>query len=297
MSSINDYINALAKKAGVPADNAGLKELLTNAELAKINVPTELETLLDSGLHSIESAKNSKEVRDAMKAQILNGVDADVDAGISETELFDDSIRAELAAEKITGKRIRLYSAKVNAKIKELQAAKSQAAPGDKAEFTKTINDLKESLAAQTTAHNQAIEALKKGHAAERTSDMIKSQLSSYQYGLGVESDVALTTAQALIDKQLNSKQAKLINENGSLVILSSDGTKFFNEKNIEVSAKDFIEGAIAPILKKSDGTPPKTQAANNGSQQSRNNGNSDFIPNEAALEAIREQKQQFANS
>jgi hypothetical protein len=292
MSSINDYINALAKKAGVPADNAGLKELLANAELVKINVPAELETLLDSGLHSIESAKNSKEVRDAMKAQILNGVDADVDAVISESE-FDEVLRTEIAAEKNTGKRIRL----VAQKIKELEAGKAKAATGDKAEFQKTINDLKASLAAQTAAHNAAVETIKKGHAGELTSFMVKNQLASYQYGLGVETDVALTTAQALIDKNLASTNSQLINENGNLIVRKNDGTEFYNEKNVKVSAKDFIEGAIAPILKKSDGTAAKAQPANNGSQQSRNNGNSDFIPNEAALEAISEAKKQFANS
>ncbi len=54
-----EIFNTLFQKAGLPADHAAVKAFLASAELANIQVPDELVTALDSGLLSIEAAKNN----------------------------------------------------------------------------------------------------------------------------------------------------------------------------------------------------------------------------------------------
>lgn len=292
MSTVSDFINILAQKAGIPADNASLKDVLAHADLAKITLPDELEASINANLHTIESAKNNKDVRKVLQAQILNGVDSEVNQLMDDLG-FDDVVKAELLAEKNSVKRAKLAAKRAI----ELNAEKAGGTKEDKSELTKTINDLKLAISNQTTAHNAAMEQLKSEHNNNLTSFMVRNKLATYEYGLPVnDADVKLETAQVLLNKALQTKQAKLVNENNMLKLLAQDGTQFFNEKNMPVSVDDFIMGAITPILKKSD-SGNKPASTNGFQQQPPPQHKEGFSPNQAAIDAINAQLGTFATS
>lgn len=280
MKTVLDLINHIAIKAGIPSDDDTLKGLLSNAELTKAVVPDEFSTKIESGLHTIESAKNNKDIRDAMRAQILNGADAEMNALMDELE-FDDDTKATMLAEKLTTKRPRLIALQV----KQLESAKA-AGKGDKGELQTKINELQLQLTNIAKERQAEIAKLNDEKENEIKGLFLRNKLASYNYGLGLEdNEIMVDTAQTIIDKALATNQAKVVRVNGQLQLVANDGTEYFDKAtNMKKSIDDFFAGALAPILKKSEAaTPTKTVFK----------ANENFTPNQAVLDRIAEQKLQ----
>jgi hypothetical protein len=78
-SNFGQLISHLAKKAGLPEDDAQLINLLSNAELTKVVVPQELYNSIDNKLLNVDDAKNNHPLIKAHYfAQAYNGLDSEV---------------------------------------------------------------------------------------------------------------------------------------------------------------------------------------------------------------------------
>lgn len=254
MPSLGDLLNKLAQKAGIPADNEQLKTLLTNPELSKLTLEDTLSEKIEAGLYDLDAAK--AKLRPVLKAEILNGVDAEVMASLPEFEFDADSI-SEIKAIDSTTKRIKA----IGAKIKDLESKKSGANKGDKEQYTAQINDLKAQLANAMTAKEQEIASIKQQADSELTQFALRSQLASYAYALdNVPKDVNVLTANQLLSQSLSSDQAEVVYDKttGQMKLVKKDGTDFYDNTNTKVDAKTYVERVLAKnnMLKVSDPNP-----------------------------------------
>jgi len=271
MATINDLINSLAQKAGIQPDNQGLKDLLTNAELSKVTVAPELATAIESNLLTMDSAKNNSVLKAHYFAQSLNGVDSEVGRIMDESGL-DDTTKAEILAEKSTPKRVVLLTQK----IKALEEAKSGATgKGDKVELQNAINALNAEKSTLIKDHAAVIERIQGEHQGQMTSMMVKNTLSTYNYALGdLPPEIKLDTAFSVIQKALQSEGAKVISENGTLRLVTNDGTDYYDKQQNKRDFSQFVEATLAQnkLLKTAEGgsgngATPQQNATLPGSQ------------------------------
>lgn len=246
--TLGTYFNELAKKAGLPSDNKALKDFLSTAELATINIPDELTDKMDEGLHNIDSAAANPKVRTKVTGETFSALNARIDKIVNDYNL-DDAFKVQLLAEGNSYNRIEL----VTAKIKELESQKAGASKGEKSELQKEINDLK---AAQSKMQKDSSDQLadeKAKSQAEIEEMRLETILSRYNYALGnIDPELKIITASAAVKKALAEGGAKFITDPinpKSLKLVANDGTDYYDKGNNKKDIKSFIEGAIAPIL------------------------------------------------
>lgn len=255
MPALGTVLNdLLTKKAGVPVDHQALKDILSNAELTKINLPDDIVNLMNENLHTLDSAK--PKLKTGIFKEALNGAEAVID-GILNEDQYDETTKAEFKAEQNTYNKIKLLAAK----IKAAEAAKQGATKGEKSELQNSINELKAERAKEVKAFNDQITSLKSQHQEEMNNAFIENTLARYTYALGdIDPEVKVLTAKGVLNKALAEAGAKIINDPANpsrRILVSSDGSEYYDKKtNLKSDLKSFLEGAIAPIL--STKTPEK---------------------------------------
>jgi len=132
MPTIGELINNLTQKAGISADDADLKSLLASPELANIKVPDTLSAAIDSGLLSIDAAKNNHpDIKKKYFADAYDGMDKQLLALVA-NDTFDQADIDEIKAEKSTSKKAELI-------VTKLKAAKASAKGADKDEINRQL--------------------------------------------------------------------------------------------------------------------------------------------------------------
>lgn len=206
-------MNSLAKKIGAET-NQDLITLLANSTFAQTEIPDALATLLDTGLMSLDGAKNSAELLNHFKATTLSGIDTDImDWAKSK------GLETEYAAEKSTYKRLKNLIAKTNALIEE---AKKQGGGTEKdAEVKRLTEQLQklqtEQIAAIATKDNE-IAALKASHAKQTMDMLVTAALAGKNYANDkVAQEANINYARFVIESALKEKGAIIVNDNGTL--------------------------------------------------------------------------------
>ena len=140
---LGDLLNKLAAKIGSQNDQ-DLIDLLSSAEIAHVDVSDELAQRFDTGLMSLDGAKNNRDVLNHLKPIILKAAD-DTFAILAEKY----GIANEMQAEQSTYKKIDLLENALSAKMKDLEqrAQSASATKGEEASrLTKQIEQLQNFL-------------------------------------------------------------------------------------------------------------------------------------------------------
>lgn len=252
---IGELINNLAAKAGVPTDNAELKSLLASPELANITVPEVLVTSIDSGLLSIDAAKNNHpDIKKKYFADAYDGMDKQLIALVA-SDTFDQADLDEIKAEKSTSKKAELI-------VTKLKAAKSQAKGADKDEINRQL------AAAHEVARlaKAEVETVKNSYETQisdiRKQAAIKAVFGNYKTIYDdLPQAVKTATMEALINQGLQDKNAELkTDEHGNLQLVSKDGSNVFGDNHVQLTPQSFLDKTFAPVLKK---VAPQQPAAN----------------------------------
>lgn len=242
--NLGDFLKTIAAKSGIESTNKDLQAILDSPSLMGQEVPDELATQIQGNLFTIEAAKNNPTLINHFRAAHFNGVDAELNGAFDELSL-EDSVRAELANEKSTPKRVRLAVKK----IAELERAKIGASKGDKAELQKEIDTLNGKLRSQLETFEKEKNTLIEKHSNELLDNDVNTILSGYKLALPDEMDVVLklNTAKSVVNKYLDEKDAKLVRDNGSLKVLrKSTGLDYYDDSNHnKVELKSFIDTAL----------------------------------------------------
>ena len=259
MPLIGELINNLAQKAGIQSDNADLKALLSSPELAAINVPDEVATIIDKNLLSLEAAKNNHpDIRNKYAADFYDGIDRQL-MNLIATDTFDQQDLDEIKAEKSTTKKQELI-------ISKLKAAKGKAKGADKEEINKLLAEANE----QARLAKLEVETVR----AEKDNELkgfkkkiaLNAELNNFKTiydDLGPKAK--LVALQALVDSTLQDNKANFqVDEEGNLQLLRNDNTNVFGSDNVLITPKKFLETTLAPILKvsgpKPDANPTQRQ-------------------------------------
>jgi len=254
MPTIGELINNLTQKAGIPADDADLKSLLASPELANIKVPDTLSAAIDSGLLSIDAAKNNHpDIKKKYFADAYDGMDKQL-LQLVATDTFDQADLDEIKAEKSTSKKAELI-------VSKLKAAKAQAKGADKDEINRQLAAAHE-VARLAKAEVEAVKNTYEGKIKDiQLKAAIKAVFGNYKTIYDeLPASVRAASMEAIIIQGLQDKNAELkTDEHGTLQLVSKDGSNVFGENHVQLTPQSFLDKTFAPILKVSG--PPKPAA------------------------------------
>lgn len=258
--TLGDLLNTLAAKIG-EQNNQSLVDLLSSSDIAQYEVADDFAQGLDTGLMSLEGAKNNREVLNHLKPIILKAAD-DKFAILAEKYGIADAVQAEPS----TYKKIDLLANALSAKLEdaEKRAASNHSTQGEEnAKLTKQIGELQKQLATIVATKDNELAEFKKETAKQQLDLLVNSELNGKRYANQDLGDTNVTIARTLIEKALQEQHATLVNDNGTLRLKQSENPSldYIDSGYKTVTFSDFANRILADkhLLEVTD------EPANNG--------------------------------
>lgn len=274
MPNLSELFSTLCQRAGVKIDNPELVAILSNPEISKVPVPDALKVSIESGLHTLESARTvlKKEIENAVRAEAYNGVDAEIYGLASEHGLPDEFVDTLKPKDMKTSQRLKA----VAAKIKELAESKVGATGKDKKDLVDQIDALKLEQGKLAKAHQDALNASKAGFEKEINDMAINSHVGRYAYNTedGTPVELKAMYVRSELDKKLAELEATPIYDKttGKIKLTKADGTGVFDASNNPIDFYGISDSIVAE--KKLIQTSKGSQGNNgNGNQDSKGSG------------------------
>jgi len=258
-----DLLKSLLTKAGI--EKAEIDKVLAEPKIADVDIADDVASATDKALLSLTVAKTHPEIvtalKAAAKAELYNGLDAEINDVMTEIGLTDEQ-RADIMAEKSSTKRAALLAKKV----KEYEAASHKGSSNaDKKELVDKVNALLAEKTKLQKEHADALAAKDADIATKLLNKDLEFDLLGFNYALPKDtpSSVKLAAARASLDRRLLEKKLKVVIENGVKKVVREDGTDYHDDTNKPVSYNDFISGALAQdnLLAASDPADPADPA------------------------------------
>lgn len=239
---IGEFLNTMAAKLGAQ-QNPHLVSLLANNQLTQAEIHDDLANLLNTGLMSLDGAKNNSDVQNHFKPIILKGVDERLDA-IAKQFGFE----TELAAEKSTYKRAEIIASKMQALIDAEKNKNGQ--PSEKEnQLNQQLQQLQSQLQTAIAAKDGEIAQLKQAHESQLLSMLIDAELGDKPYANdAIPRNVNVMTARNLVDAMLKEKGVIAINDNGTLRLkqAANPTLDYMDEGFKPVSFSSFADKVLA---------------------------------------------------
>lgn len=279
MAKINvaNFLKELAEKAGIDSNDTALIDVLSHAELNRIELPNEVTGAINRSLLSLSDAKNNHPaIKSHYFAEVMSNVDRALTDAYRELDL-DQATIDELNAERSSTKRVALLATKM-AGVTEAKVEAAGKKPSETvASLNTQINDLNNKLRVEKEQRVAEAAASKAEMSKFRTNLILNSKASGLRtiYD-NLPSEVRLTTIDTLLAKELQDSNAQFVlGEDGNLALQKKDGSNFFDEaNNRQLDVDGFINRTLAKhkVLKQSD-APPSGETQNGGLNGSQNNG------------------------
>ncbi len=239
---IGEFLNTMAAKLGAQ-QNPHLVSLLANDQLTQAEIHDDLANLLNTGLMSLDGAKNNSDVQNHFKPIILKGVDERLDA-IAKQFGFE----TELAAEKSTYKRAEIIASKMQSLIDAEKNKNGQ--PSEKEnQLNQQLQQLQSQLQTAIAAKDGEIAQLKQAHESQLLSMLIDAELGDKPYANdAIPRNVNVMTARNLVDAMLKEKGVIAINDNGTLRLkqAANPTLDYMDEGFKPVSFSSFADKVLA---------------------------------------------------
>lgn len=232
--TLGDLLNTLAAKIGLQNDPA-LIDLLSSADLAKHDVSDDLAQRFDTGLMSLDGAKNNRDVLNHLKPIILKAAD-DKFAILAEKY----GIANEMQSEQSTYKKIDLLESALATRLAEMEkkAQSNQNTKGEEAaQLTKQIAELQKQIATISATKDNELAEYKKATAKQQLDMLVNFELNGKRYANQDLGDTNIDIARALITRAMQEQRATLINDNGTLKL-----------KQIDNPSLDFVDSGYKPV-------------------------------------------------
>lgn len=240
----SDFVASLLKKAEIQFDGE------VNGEL-----PDEIATQLDNSLLTIKAATNNHPaVKKKYTAEVLNGIDAQIERMMDEYQ-FDDDAKSELKTEQSTSKRIDAFVKR----IKALSAKKDDTVDTGKAsKLQQEISDLHEKLRAEQEKAKQEKQNFENQVKQIHIQSKVGALLSGYKTVFDdLETDAKNAAINSLLSKSLQDSDADwTFDEKGSLSLIKKDGTNLFGDNHTVITPQSFIDRTLSKILKVTNTQP-----------------------------------------
>lgn len=253
-----EFLNTMAAKLGAQ-QNPHLVSLLANNQLTQAEIHDDLANLLNTGLMSLDGAKNNSDVQNHFKPIILKGVDERLDA-IAKQFGFE----TELAAEKSTYKRAEIIASKMQSLIDAEKNKNGQ--PSEKEnQLNQQLQQLQSQLQTAIAAKDSEIAQLKQAHESQLLGMLIDAELGDKPYANdAIPRNVNVMTARNLVDAMLKEKGVVAINDNGTLRLkqAANPTLDYMDEGFKPVSYSSFADKVLADSKMLRVSQPGKQQPA-----------------------------------
>lgn len=243
--TLGDLLNTLAAKIGLQNEPA-LIDLLSSADLAKHEVSDDLAQRFDTGLMSLDGAKNNRDVLNHLKPIILKAAD-DKFAILAEKY----GIANEMQSEQSTYKKIDLLESALATRLADMEkkAQSNQNTKGEEAaQLTKQIAELQKQIATISATKDNELAEYKKATAKQQLDMLVNFELNGKRYANQDLGDTNIDIARALITRAMQEQRATLINDNGTLKLKQTDNPSldFVDSGYKPVSFGDFVNRILA---------------------------------------------------
>lgn len=242
---LGDFLNTMASKTGLQNDPTFVAFIQANPQLAGLDLDDKVAIPMNTGLMSLEGAKNNTDVKKHFDALVLNAIDGKLNPLAAEY-----GATAEFESEKSTYKRIDILTQKIAAKIAEIKGSSSDASKDAEVKrLTDEMQKLQQQLTTLTTDKNNEIANIKSAHAKEMLNTLIDINLSGKTYAnKAVDAKTNLTIAKALLDSKLAERGAIVINENGQLKLKNATTPELdlLDESNQPLTFAQFTDKVLA---------------------------------------------------
>ena len=233
---LNTLLTSVFSKLGVDTTSTEAQALLNNTQIANIEVAESVTNGLDGNFFTKESAMSNPEIRKAIKAEVLNGMDSTTKELMSRYELDNDS-QSEINSEDKTHKKF----SKLVDKIAELTREKSKSTGVDKDKLNEQISKLNEQIVNLRTDYEGKLEDEKKSRRLDKINWELDGIYNEQDYSLASEKEIALVSAKAVMGRILEKKGLKFEATELGIQLLTKDGTEYF-ENNVKITPSNFIK-------------------------------------------------------
>jgi hypothetical protein len=245
--SLKNIIEKLATVKGVKADES-IQALLSNEELAKIEVDEELESKLISDIFTKESALNNRDIKDHFYKEINDGIYRNVD-DVTKSQLEAFGIEGEARDSMLNAesplKRLKLLFET----IKNKEPKKSD----NNAQLETLHNKIKE----MESQHSEKLKSIEQERMNEKINNIFSTGINSKplidNIPGGKEFLIEAITNKARKNYALN------LDDKGISFRNREDASLKAYEENNEVTLDGYLKKELEPYIKKSDGNPTPT--------------------------------------
>ena len=238
MATLGDFINNLAKQAGIPADDKQLIDVLSSDAVRTTTIPDDLAGNINKAFYTLDAARNNDTLKDHYYALFAKGGEAHLRRLSDEMGWDSATVDAIMAEKNLMGKY-----AKAVETVKATAAKTAKPAKEVEEQISKLHADLK---AAQEAAKN-AVEQERTAWVNRLQSQAINGTLASFDYGLDLPKEIAIDTANALLNRKLAEAKYKVgyDPETNSISLLTEAGMLAY-ENNTPVDFKGFASRILA---------------------------------------------------
>lgn len=244
-TTAGEFIAKLAQMAGLQTSDPDLVSILSSSEFSNYKLPEGIYSKINSNLLTMDSARNNENLRRHYHAEILNGLDNNIETTIEKYGIDGDIAETIRSEKKTTEKYNRLIE-----KLNDAHAKKAQTSnKSDKKELedeilrlNSQIKDLNEKIKIAPLERDQFWNEKLKSKA-------VQNLLQSYKFAgeQNIPKDVLIETASVLLNRKLNEAKIKLEYnaENDNIGLKTESGMDFYKD-NSPISFKSFADGVLA---------------------------------------------------
>lgn len=232
-------LQTVLKNLGIDPSSEEAQKLLGNKSLADIEVADTVSTQLTAEFFTKEAALQNPEIRNKIKAETLNGIDAQTKELMANYD-FDAETQAEILKEEKSSKKL----SRMVEKVAELTRAKSKVSSTDKEVLNKEIEKLNAQILTTKTDYETKLADEQKARKTDRVNWELDTIYNSLNYSLKADKDITVTAAKAIISSVANKKGLRFETTENGVQILTKEGTEYF-ESNTKVTPQDFIKKSL----------------------------------------------------
>lgn len=268
---LGDLLNKLASKNGLQNEQP-LIDLLSNADLSNKEIDDKFATALDSGLMSLDGAKNNPQLLNHFKPIILKAADDKFSILAEKYGVAD-----EIAQEKSTYKKFDILESTIDRKINDLSERNGgKISIEEREKYNSQIKDLQTQLSSLTESNKKAIDDIEQKHKSEQLGMLIDFELSGKNWAnKNIEKQINVLTAKTLLDAKLRESKAIVVNEDGTLKLKQSENPNldYVDSGYKSVSFSDFADKvfADAKLIEVSGGKQDPQHVVIKGNQENVN--------------------------
>lgn len=274
MAKTGEFLKAQLVKAGVDMTAENNKAFVESLDTMDAEIPDQIAGLVNSSLISIKEAKsNHPEIKNYYTAQVLDNLDREIDAQVTEYGL-SDAEKDALKLEKNSYKKAVLLTKQVAAleKAKALADKPDQKKMNDQiVALNNEIASIKQARDTDKATYEGREKDFKKGYALDRMLSPYKTILDS------LPGQTRTNTIRLALEESLGNNAAKFeLDETGNIVLLTKEGNTFFDKStNTPLNAKQFIERELATnkLLVNTSTSSTGGSEGSNGNNGQNNNG------------------------